>query len=397
MVSNRGIPPMSRGTTKSELSAAQLAARRANARLSTGPRTPEGKAIAALNSVQHGLCSHAAVLPGESVEEFQATLDGWIHELKPVDAHERELVYNMVCASIAIQRVRKADNAAVSARVRDAGDTWVDARAAGLKALVGALGENKTEAHAALLRRGDGCRWLIARWRELDEMLARGGYWDFKERDFAIRLLGVHSGALRNEAVRLVHGLGMALEAEMGLDKVKEHALNQKSFGLEVLHEPNPREALRGIVADELEALESLLPVLEKDDAADRESAIAASYVDTSDDGLRRHRYLQDHLRTLRQLSASLLASKKARQAPQRPGTAAFSVGDRGSEARTPATPRPTPAAAEAPIRNEPKNDANSLPESSSDAKPVPVATRVVSKLFAGWSPRPATALPGVV
>ncbi|HWE39743.1 MAG TPA: hypothetical protein VG406_24550, partial [Isosphaeraceae bacterium] len=63
---------MSKHTTT--LSAAQLAARRANAKLSTGPRTPEGKAIAAMNAVSHGLCANTAVLPGESVEEFQATL-----------------------------------------------------------------------------------------------------------------------------------------------------------------------------------------------------------------------------------------------------------------------------------------------------------------------------------
>jgi hypothetical protein len=382
--------------SKSQLSTAQLAARRANARLSTGPRTPEGKVIAALNSVTHGLCSHATVLPGESVEEFQATLEGWVHELKPADAFERELVYNMVCASIAIQRVRTADNAAVSARVLAAGDTWDDARAASLKALVGALGENKTEAHAALLRRGDGCRWLIARWRELDEMLARGGYWDFKERDFAIRLLGVHSGVFRHETVRLVHGLGMALEAQMGLGE-KEHGLNQRSFGLEIVEDPDPRAALRAIVADELEALESLLPTLEKADTADRESAIAASYVDTSDDGMRRHRYLQDHLRTLRQLSASLLASKKARHAPQRPGAVSRSVADRGPEAGTAVTSRPTPPPAGAPIRNEPKNDATPSPETPFHERAVPATARLVSKLFAGWSPRPATALPGVV
>jgi hypothetical protein len=380
-------------STKSKLTPAQYAARRANAQHSTGPRTPEGKAIAALNSVSHGLCSNAAVLPGESMEEFQATLEGWVHELKPADAHERELVYNMVCASVAIARVRKADNAAVSARVLAAGERWDDQRAASLKALVGALHENKTEAHEALLRRGDGCRWLLSRWRELDADLEAGGFWNFKERDFAIRLLGLHSGATRHETVRLVHGLGMALEAKLGFDVQKEHARNKQSFGLELVEDPDPRASLRAIVADELEALESLLPILEKSDAADRESAIAASYVDTSDDGARRHRYLQDHLRTLRQLSASLLASKKARQAPQRPGAVAHSVADRGPEAGTPAT-RP---AAEAPIRNEPKNDATSLFEPSSSVDPVPVATRLVSKLFAGWSPRPATALPGVV
>jgi hypothetical protein len=238
---------MSRSRAKTELSAAQLAARRANARLSTGPRSPEGKAIAALNSVSHGLCSNAAVLPGENVEEFQATLDGWVHELKPADAFERELVYNMVCASIAITRVRTADNAAVSARVRAAGETWDDARAAGLKALVGALGENKTEAHEALLRRGDGCRWLLARWRELDAMLEGGGYWNFKERDFAIRLLGVHSGALRHGTVRLVHGLGMALEAAMKLDKEQGTRLEQEELRPGGRRRPRPA---RGVARD---------------------------------------------------------------------------------------------------------------------------------------------------
>jgi hypothetical protein len=189
----------------------------------------------------------------------------------------------------------------------------------------------------------------------------------------------------------------MALEAELKLDKQKEHALNRKSFGLEIVEDPDPRAALRGIVADELEALESLLPVLERSDASDRESAIAASCVDTSDDGAHRHRYLQDHLRTLRQLSASLLASKKARHAPQRPGVAARSATDRAPEAGTTATPRPTPAAAGAPIRNEPKNDANSLPEPIFVERSVPATARLVSKLFAGWSPRPTAAVPGVV
>jgi hypothetical protein len=37
------------------------------------------------------------------------------------------------------------------------------------------------------------------------------------------------------------------------------------------------------------------------------------------------------------------------------------------------------------------------LIEPSSDVNPVPVATRLVSKLFAGWAPRPVTALAGVV
>jgi hypothetical protein len=291
----------------------------------------------------------------------------------------------MVCASIALTRVRKADNAAASARVRDAGARWDDQRAQSLTALIEAIYANKTEAHEALLRRGDGCRWLMARWNELAAALDDSGHWTFPQREFAIRLLGLHPGATSDPTVRLVHGLGRALEAELGLNET-EHAPSQKSFGLDVIHNSNPLEELRAIVADELEALEALRPALEAADAADREAAIAASYVDTTDDGMRRHRYLQDHLRTLRQLSASLIASKKARHTP-RPVAAAVPA----------PVARPVPPPAEAPARNEPKNDATRLPESSFDEQPVPGPSRLVSKLFAGWAPRPATALPGVV
>ncbi|HWE36505.1 MAG TPA: hypothetical protein VG406_08065, partial [Isosphaeraceae bacterium] len=318
------------------------------------------------------------------VEEFQATLEGWVHELKPADSYERELVYNMVCASIALTRVRKADNAAVGARVQAAGDLWDATRADGLRSLTEALQANTMAAHDALLRRGDGCRWLIARWRQLDATLAGGGYWHHQRCDEALRLLGVDPGS-RDAAVARVHGLGLGLEARLGVNVLSDEAL-ASMYGVAVIHDPDPAAALRAIVADELEALESLAPAPEAAEAADRESAIATSYVDTTDDGMRRHRYLQDHLRNLRQFAASLIASKKARQSPR----------SRGADLPAPA-PRPVPPRAEAPARNEPKNDATRLPESSSDANPVPVASRLVSKLFAGWAPRPATALPGVV
>jgi hypothetical protein len=369
---------MSRSSTKTDLSAAQLAARRANARLSTGPRTPEGKAIAAMNSVQHGLCSNAAVLPGESVEEFQATLDGWVHELKPVDSYERELVYNMVCASIAIQRVRKADNAAVSARVRAAGDRWDDARAAGLTELVESLRANRLEVHAALLRRGDGCRWLIARWRELDAALAAGLHWAAPQRALALRLFGLDPNAAGDPTVRLVHGLGIDLEAATGAPTA-EHAAIRGYYGLAAEPDPDPRAALRQLVGDELEALESLLPALEAADAAERESTINTSYIDTTDDGMRRHRYLQDHLRTLRQLSASLLASKKARHAPRKVGV----------EVHAPVG-RPTSA----PARNEPKDDVTHGDIRIFDEEPAPPLSRPASAIVIGVTPTPAPAPP---
>ena len=47
---------------------------------STGPRTPEGKAVSSLNATTHGLCSNTIVLPGESQAEWEALRAIWISE-----------------------------------------------------------------------------------------------------------------------------------------------------------------------------------------------------------------------------------------------------------------------------------------------------------------------------
>ena len=53
-------------------SAKQLAANRANAQFSTGPITPEGKAVTRLNAVQHALTVYGTpgLLPAASRDEF---------------------------------------------------------------------------------------------------------------------------------------------------------------------------------------------------------------------------------------------------------------------------------------------------------------------------------------
>ena len=46
----------------------QLEANRRNAQLSTGPRTEQGKAIARMNALKHGVDSQYEVISGESPE-----------------------------------------------------------------------------------------------------------------------------------------------------------------------------------------------------------------------------------------------------------------------------------------------------------------------------------------
>src|SRR5437016_7184866 len=75
---------------------AQLAANRANALKSTGPRTPEGKNISRLNGTRHRVTQQVMIMPEP---EMQAYLDFQKeqHEAhKPADPIERLLVQTVI-------------------------------------------------------------------------------------------------------------------------------------------------------------------------------------------------------------------------------------------------------------------------------------------------------------
>src|SRR3954454_2934403 len=65
-----------------EPSPAQVAANRANAKLSTGPRSDQGKAVSRLNGVTPGMtCQLPVVLPGEYPEECRSEVARWAQQL----------------------------------------------------------------------------------------------------------------------------------------------------------------------------------------------------------------------------------------------------------------------------------------------------------------------------
>src|SRR4051794_41144010 len=66
---------------KREISPARLAANRANASRSTGPRSPEGKAVSKLNGLVHGMRAESHVLPGEDAGELRRRHEVWADEL----------------------------------------------------------------------------------------------------------------------------------------------------------------------------------------------------------------------------------------------------------------------------------------------------------------------------
>ena len=91
------------------MSEKKLAANRANARKSTGPRTAEGKARASLNAITHGLFCKDLVLPGESRDVFDFLRRGLIASLHPQDIAQMMLVDRIVSASWKLRRLQEAE------------------------------------------------------------------------------------------------------------------------------------------------------------------------------------------------------------------------------------------------------------------------------------------------
>ena len=70
----------------------RLAANRANAQFSTGPRSDTGKAISSRNAVKTGLTGRTILLPTEDAEAYEIHLLQYVESFAPVGARETELV-----------------------------------------------------------------------------------------------------------------------------------------------------------------------------------------------------------------------------------------------------------------------------------------------------------------
>jgi len=91
------------------LSPRKLAARRANAKKCTGPRTPEGKAVARLNALKHGFFACDVVNPELDgpvrAEEFNSLLDALLEEFQPQSVRERILIDEVAASCWRIRRL----------------------------------------------------------------------------------------------------------------------------------------------------------------------------------------------------------------------------------------------------------------------------------------------------
>jgi hypothetical protein len=88
-----------------QITSPRAAANRANAQLSTGPRSVAGKRRASLNALTHGLTARTAVLPSEDPAAYENHLSQFHNEYQPATATETQLVRELADSAWRLNRI----------------------------------------------------------------------------------------------------------------------------------------------------------------------------------------------------------------------------------------------------------------------------------------------------
>ena len=103
------------------MSLKQIAANRRNAQKSTGPKTPNGRAVSKMNALKHGILSAAVVVRGrcikESDKELTAIRRRFWKDWNPIGATEEMLVDKIVTTLWRLSRVLRAESGEIALSV----------------------------------------------------------------------------------------------------------------------------------------------------------------------------------------------------------------------------------------------------------------------------------------
>ncbi|HEY6987660.1 MAG TPA: hypothetical protein VH369_04715 [Bryobacteraceae bacterium] len=87
------------------LSEARLLANQANAQLSTGPRSEEGRAKSSLNAIKTALTGHTVLLPSDDPAAYERHVAAFYDEYQPVGLQECELVQSIADTFWRLRRI----------------------------------------------------------------------------------------------------------------------------------------------------------------------------------------------------------------------------------------------------------------------------------------------------
>ena len=98
----------------------QIAANRANAKRSTGPKTKAGKTQSCKNAWKHGLTAKALVINGENPKNFELLRADYEAQFKPRNALQFELVERLAVTAWRLRRIPAFEAALIEARRAEA-------------------------------------------------------------------------------------------------------------------------------------------------------------------------------------------------------------------------------------------------------------------------------------
>src|SRR5580658_9654596 len=170
---------------KRTLSEAELAARRANAKHSTGPRDTSRTRY---NGVKHGLRG-GPVLPGESQEAYDRRMEEWMKDHAPTNDSQAFMVTRLVDLSFKIARGDAVEEALGLEQILEA-ETADGSGQEEVETLAEGLWEDPYAFLPKLRATSAGCLWLLSQWTMLCQALLRHKELYWTERTLALRLLG---------------------------------------------------------------------------------------------------------------------------------------------------------------------------------------------------------------
>ena len=111
-----------------KVTAKRRAANRRNARLSTGPKTEEGKSRSRENALKHGMAGAGVVMHAADLGPLQIRLDQWTETLQPADPVEGWLVGRAALASVRVDRCAREEQVQFLDRVAGTTRKWDEGR-----------------------------------------------------------------------------------------------------------------------------------------------------------------------------------------------------------------------------------------------------------------------------
>jgi hypothetical protein len=171
----------------------QIESNRRNSKLSTGPKSPEGKAKSRVNALKHGLAADTLVIDSLQAD-FAERKALWAADIKPDSPEACFALEAVVACTFRIEECRRSINARIDNDTTRACLVWDSDRDASVAVVASKLPKQPEVVSRRLQSSKHGIELMLRTWNLLGESLdAKKGAWSDAELSTALDLLGIPS------------------------------------------------------------------------------------------------------------------------------------------------------------------------------------------------------------